>query len=196
MTERRRPPLTEQEIEELKKRDPGIKEFGEAAQPVSEEDRYPYDYTNPSFRQEKVEEARSRQRDAANLLNDSKEWQRFRLDVSDQAVQQIRKYGQLNEFDIEVDGQIKHYTRGKIKAKEYKELERIRAQFARETDELKRSELQMDIYEKCALYYLGMSEDDFDNSDFETLKRIIDSCNVRTIHGIVRDSPNLRSSSG
>jgi hypothetical protein len=60
----------------------------------------------------------------------------------------------------------------------------LRANFASAKPGLERTKLQIEVFQKAALYYLGMSEQEFENADFETIKKIIDANNIRTLYGV------------
>lgn len=120
----------------------------------------------------------------AFLAGRTKEWDRFLGQINDNYIQILRDYAPKNEFVLEVGGTQKTYVRKKIRAREYAALERMRGQLLKEKDTEKTADIQMDIYEKCASAYLSMSKEDFENSDYEELKKICDACNFRTLHGI------------
>jgi len=118
---------------------------------------------------------------------EGKEWSGFMANVNDNYIKVLREYAPKNEFIIEVDGKANSYTRKKIKVKDYADLEKIRAQFnkAQSTGDVERAtELQFEIYIKCAEYYLGMTKEDFENADFEEVKKVCDAANFRTLHGV------------
>jgi hypothetical protein len=120
-------------------------------------------------------------------LIDSPAFKKFRTDLNDAQISIVRELAPKRSFDIEIDGQLKTFQRKKIKARDYADLERMRAQIAKlMKDPEKQSEIQLEVYEKCALHYLGMTKEDFDNSDFEYTKKILDMCNIVTVQG----SPN------
>jgi len=107
--------------------------------------------------------------------------------VNDNYIKTLRSYAPRDQFDIEVNGSTKSYTRKKIKARDYAELEKIRAQFtkAQNSGDIERaSDLQFEIYIKCAQHYLGMTKEEFEDADFEEVKKVCDACNFRTLHGL------------
>jgi len=121
------------------------------------------------------------------LESRGKEWDAFLGQVNDNYIKTLRSYAPKNEFEIEIDGHSKTYTRRKIKTRDYAELEKIRAQFAKANtngDIEKASDLQFQIYIKCAESYLGMTREEFDEADFEEVKKVCDACNFRTLHGL------------
>jgi len=116
-----------------------------------------------------------------------KEWDAFLGQVNDNYIKTLRSYAPRDQFEIDVNGSTKTYLRKKIKARDYASLEKIRAQFSRATnsgDIEKAAELQFDIYIRCAEYYLGMTKEEFEEADFEEVKKVCDACNFRTLHGL------------
>lgn len=117
-------------------------------------------------------------------LIESPSFNKFRSDLSDAQIQAVRDLAPKREFTIDINGQPKNFTRRKIKSRDYADCERIRAKMIRELDTEKQTEYQLELYEKWALYYLDMSKEDYDNADFEDLKRILDTCNIVTVQGV------------
>lgn len=116
-----------------------------------------------------------------------KEWDLFLGQVNDNYIKTLREYAPREEFTLDIGGIPKTYTRSRIRTKNYIELEKLRAQFSKATasgDVERASELQFEIYVKCAEHYLGMTLEEFENSDFEEIKKICDACNFRTLHGL------------
>ena len=117
-------------------------------------------------------------------------WNKLRGEMNENAVETIRSLSPRNSYTIDVAGEPRTFTRNKIKALQYKELERLRTKMA---VELKNRDpesnlTQLEIYQKCALYYLGITEEEFDECDFEMLKQVLDACTIRTTMGTA--SPN------
>jgi hypothetical protein len=121
---------------------------------------------------------------ASFLQGRTKEWDKFLGQINDSYIEVLRKYAPKNEFTIDVNGANKTYTRKKIKAREYAALEKLRGQFTKEKDTEKAAEIQIEIYQKVATAYLGMTTEEFDEADYEELKKVCDACNFRTLHGI------------
>lgn len=118
-------------------------------------------------------------------LLDSPAFKKFRTDLNDAQIAEVRQLAPMRSFEIDIDGQLKTFQRKKIKSRDYSELEKMRAQLPLLTKQPdKQSEIQLQIYEKCALHYLGMTKEDFDNSDFEYVKKILDMCNIVTVQGV------------
>lgn len=120
----------------------------------------------------------------AASISESKEWKPFLSQLNDAQIKDVKKYAPQEQFQIEVDGKLKTYTRRKIKTKDYAQLEQIRAKLGAAATGIERTTLQIEVFQKAALYYLGMSAEDFDNCDFETIKKVIDANNIRTLYGV------------
>lgn len=115
------------------------------------------------------------------------------LDSLDQArLQQVIELAKLNKYNI--DG--KEYDRKKIKNKQFFELERMRGQFNKEKDPVKGTDLLINIYVKCAEYYLGMTAEEFDDLDWEVTKPILDACNYRSVRGLPSSPKPFNGSGG
>ena len=130
----------------------------------------------------KRDESKPVEIDTSKLLSPA--FQKLRNDLNDAQIAEIRRLAPLRSYDIDIDGQTKTFERRKIKVKDYVAIEKKRALLAKEKDQVKQSELLFDIYEDCARLYLGMSKEDFDNSDIETLRKVLDTCNIVTTQGI------------
>jgi hypothetical protein len=121
---------------------------------------------------------------ASFLQGRTKEWDKFLGQINDSYIEVLRKYAPKNEFTIDVNGENKTYTRKKIKAREYAALEKLRGQFTKEKDTEKAAEIQIEIYQKVANAYLSMTPEEFEEADYEELKKVCDACNFSTLHGI------------
>jgi len=111
-------------------------------------------------------------------------YKKFMGETNDAYIEILKKLSRVNEFNIDVDGASKTYLRHKIKGKEYTEIEKLRAKYATLTEKRRfeeASDIYIEIYEKCALYYLGMSKQDFENGDLEEIKKVCDACSHRTL---------------
>jgi hypothetical protein len=120
-------------------------------------------------------------------LMDSPAFKKFRSDLNDSQIAEVRVLAKMRSFEIDIDGQMKSFQRKKIKTRDYAELEMMRSRLpGLMKDPINQSKLQLEVYEKCAFHYLGMSKEDFDNCDFAYTKTILDMCNIVTVQG----SPN------
>lgn len=107
--------------------------------------------------------------------------------LTDESVKRIASEANKDQFSI--NG--KTYQRKKITVKEFNQLEKLRAQFALESDKEKVVELLATLYLEAARMYLGMTEEEYYNAPWEETKLVIDACNFRTLYG----APFLSSSS-
>jgi hypothetical protein len=118
------------------------------------------------------------------IITEGKEWKPLLSQLNDAQLRDVKKYTPMNQFEIEVDGVPKTYTRKKIKTRDYSELEKLRAEAAKMRPSPEKSVKNMEVLQKAALFYLGMTAEDFEVSDFEVVKRILESQNIRTIYGV------------
>ena len=116
------------------------------------------------------------------------QWDKFLGEVNDSYINILRNYAPKNEYKIEVNDETKTYPRKKIRARAYAELEKLRGQFLKVEDTERKSEIQMEIYIKCFEHYLGGTLEEFNNADFEEVKKVLDACNFRTQHGYTSPS--------
>ena len=117
--------------------------------------------------------------EAAATAEPKSEWEKY-LDSLDEArLKELAELAKKKTYVIE--GQ--EYTRKKIKVKQFNDLERLRARFSREKDPVKATEYLINVYAKCAEYFLGIDQDIFENMDWEITKPIIDACNFRSLRG-------------
>jgi len=117
-------------------------------------------------------------------ITGAKNWAPLLTRLNDAQIRDVSKYITMDEFTIEVNGGSRTYKRKKIKTKDYRELEQMRARYASMSSSMEKSELQMQVFQKAAAAYLGMTQEEFESCDFEELKRIIDVQNVRTNYGV------------
>lgn len=109
------------------------------------------------------------------------EWERY-LDGLDEARQKyIADLAKQNEYKI---GN-KTYERRKIRVKDFNTLEKLRARFRKERDPENAADILIDVYAKCAEFYLGMPMKDYENvDDWDTIKLILDACSFRSFRGL------------
>jgi hypothetical protein len=119
-------------------------------------------------------------------------WESYFKTQTDTRLKQVTTAANNDTFTI--NG--KTYQYHKITTRQYWELEKMRAQFTntKEADAL--GEMLAKLYQKCAEYYLFMSEDDYFNSNWEDMKIIIDACAHRTLYGRPFLSSNSPTFSG
>ena len=104
-------------------------------------------------------------------------WESYLSSLGDKAVKKLDELARQEEFVI--DG--KTYKRKKVTTAQHNELEDMRADFASlQSKDPRQAAAQLAaIYEKAALYYLGMGKDAFENSAWEDLKRAVDASAYR-----------------
>ncbi len=109
------------------------------------------------------------------------EWDKY-LDSLDQA--RLKKTIELaKQSKYVING--KPYDRKKIKVKNFNTLERMRAAFAYEKNPRKSTEILIQVYEKCALFYLDMQKEEYEDlDDWEEIKLILDACAYRSIRSL------------
>lgn len=131
-----------------------------------------------------TQEEKDRLADSVNRIIDSPAVRQFRDSLTEGQIKNIRELSPKRSFEIDVNGATKTFERKKIRTKDYITCEKIRAQMLREKDSFKQTDLQFELYEKWFEYYLGGTKDEFDNTNFQDLKQILDMCNVCTVNGI------------
>jgi hypothetical protein len=112
-------------------------------------------------------------------------WDKFLTEINESYINNLKRYTPMNEFTLDINGTTKTYKRNKIKGRQFAELERLRSRLAAEKDLEKASDIQTEIYVKHFEYYLGGTLDEYNDADYEELKKILDACNFRTQHGYV-----------
>lgn len=119
-----------------------------------------------------------------SIITDGKEYKPLLSQLNDAQLRSVREYAPLDEFKIDIDGTEKTFTRRKIKTKDYLLLEKMRAEHGRMKPSPEKSALSIEILQNAAQFYLGMTSEDFEVADYEVVKRILESQNLRTIYGI------------
>jgi hypothetical protein len=136
------------------------------------------------------------------------------LDASKASKQRTEYLAKQSEYKIAFDnGKTKTFKRKPLTAKKNKEIEDLRSAFTssrnyeneyeKEGKKFKvnrqefdsRSDILFEAYKKCAMYCLGVTEDEYDSMIWEDdeeleskqvfgIKSIIEACMMRTVHGI------------
>jgi hypothetical protein len=129
-------------------------------------------------------------------------WQEYYTNLKDHERKRIVANSVKSEFDIEflpdynlqtgeliADGYTRKYTRRKIPTKLAHEIEIQRGKFRRERDPEKATKLLIDLYAMMAKIYLvddkghPMQRADFEKTDWEQVKSVLDGCNHGTVYG-------------
>jgi hypothetical protein len=108
------------------------------------------------------------------------EWYKFADSLNKETFKYTAELSRQSKFKI--DG--KEYQRKKISVKKYKELKNIMAKYENEHNPEKKADLEIDLYAKQAEYFLGVSPEDFENMEWETIKLTLDACMFRNIKGL------------
>ena len=117
-------------------------------------------------------------------------WETY-LDSLDQGrLQEVIELAKQSKYKINGT----EYIRKKIKNRDFFTLERLRGQFNKEKDPVKGTEALINIYVKCAEFYLGITPEQFEDMDWEETKPILDACNYRSVRGIPNSAKPLNGS--
>jgi hypothetical protein len=129
-------------------------------------------------------------------------WQEYYTNLKDHERKKIVANSLKSEFEIQFlpqynmqtgelleDGFAKKYTRRKIPTKLAHEIEIQRGKFRAEPNAQKATQLLIDLYAMMARFYLvddkghPMQRGDFEKTDWEEIKPILDGCNHGTVYG-------------
>jgi hypothetical protein len=129
-------------------------------------------------------------------------WQEYYTNLKDHERKKIVANSLKSDFDISFlpdynmqtgelisDGFTRKYTRRKIPTKLAHQIEIHRGKFRAERDPQKATQLLVDLYAMMAKYYLvdenghPMQRADFEKTDWEEIKPILDGCNHGTVYG-------------
>src|SRR5262245_47013477 len=130
-------------------------------------------------------------------------YEEYLTKLSVEKQKQIAQLARQVEFEIEFspdydpttgqlikDGLQKVYRRRKISTKDFWNTERLRAVMNNTVDKEKLYEIQYELYTRLAFYYLedpetgkSMSKEEFNASDWEVIRLILDACNHAAVWG-------------
>lgn len=110
----------------------------------------------------------------------------------DQARLNLMKEKMENDtYHVDIDGKDTVFKRRKIRAKEYMALEKLRGQFREAKDRIDAAEVLFNVYQKAAEYYMvdaetekPMTKEQFEASEWEEMKLLVDGFNFITLYGI------------
>lgn len=111
--------------------------------------------------------------------------EQFMKTLTEKELSNFTKMSSQNEFII--NG--RKYVYNKITVKQWREIEQLRSAWERAVakkdtaDPQEAKEAFYRIYVKCAEYYLGVSESEFENMTWTDIQSAVDACNFRTLHG-------------
>lgn len=113
----------------------------------------------------------------------------YAQDIADEHTRIMKDLAPRQEYQVSIDGSNKTYKRRKIRTRERKQLEILRQKYTQAVmdNSPQYPEFEDQLYKKMASYYLvdpgtgeGMTADDFDGTDFEEVKKIMNACAFRT----------------
>jgi len=159
----------------------GTKEFDEVIPPLSKEEE-------EEIRRRKERSTTVEQPSTTPEIPQTPTFKKFMGNTNDAYIHMLERLAPMNEYTIEIgEGETKTFQRRKIRGKQYRDIEQLRAKYAQLQKEGKveqASETYIEIYKKCALYYLGMTEEEFDDGDMEQIKMVCDACSHRTLYAV------------
>lgn len=106
-------------------------------------------------------------------------WKQYFDSLTKETTEKVRRIAVSGVYEFEyIEGPKKgekiRLQRGKISVRQMRELEEMRARYAKLTAETSTREqaamMVIDIYAKCALFYFSLSESDFTSMDWDTAK--------------------------
>ena len=132
------------------------------------------------------------------------EWRKYFDSLSENRIRAVVDLAKEDEFNIEIYDEkkdtwvskpfkykeipsFKWIELEKIRSK-YNDLEKMAATKLLDRDKTaydyteKLTELNSEIYLKSAMYFLGMTKEEFDNSRWTQIRNIVDACNHRTVY--------------
>jgi hypothetical protein len=125
------------------------------------------------------------------------QWQEYYASLGNDKQKLITKLAPKEEFSIPfTEGEPKVFKRVRLSTKHFVDLERRRAQFRKEKDPEKSTDILMDLYQKVAEYGLrdpdtnqGMTKEEYESTVWEDakdqpgIKTILDAVNHRAVYG-------------
>lgn len=136
--------------------------------------------TNVSYDPEDESTTEEEEESIKDTNTPKSEWEKYLDSLDQQRLKQLTELAKKTSYNIEGSD----YKRQKIKVKQFNELERLRAKFTKEKDPEKSTDYLIDVYAKCAEYYLGIPKEKYEEMDWEITKPILDACNFRSVRGI------------
>jgi hypothetical protein len=188
------------------------------------------DNINNTQQQEELQEEdnkpiSSQQEELIQEIQDEKEQQLgYILDAGKASKQRVEYLAKQNEYKVAFDnGKTRSIKRKPLSAKKNREIEDLRSAFTSSRnyeDEYEkagkkfkvsgqefdnRADILFEAYKKCAIYCLGVTEDEYDSMIWEDdeeqekkgvfgIKSIIEACMMRSVHGTAYFHPPSKSS--
>ena len=149
------------------------------------------------------EEAEKPEKSVEDLIDYTSHWKKYYEGIAGERMKEVTKFAKLHSFKIKIldeeegvwkDKTFKYFE---ISTKRWMELEELRSQYA-DLEKIAASKvlsvkdnsydytqqlnkLLSQIYKKSGMYFLKMTEEEFDQSKWSDIKMVIDACNHRTI---------------
>ena len=149
------------------------------------------------------EEAEKPEKSVEDLIDYTSHWKKYYEGIAGERMKEVTKFAKLHSFKIKIldeeegvwkDKTFKYFE---ISTKRWMELEELRSHYA-DLEKIAASKvlsvkdnsydytqqlnkLLSQIYKKSAMYFLKMTEEEFDQSKWSDIKMVIDACNHRTI---------------
>lgn len=110
-------------------------------------------------------------------------------DISEEHMRRMKELAPQETYDIDIDGKVIMFKRRKIRTAERLQLEVLRQKLAESLtgDKPNYPKLEDELYKKMSEYYLinsstgkGMTPKEFDGTEFEEIKQILNACAFRT----------------
>lgn len=118
--------------------------------------------------------------------------------IAEEHMRRMKQLAPQEEYTIDIDGKDIVFKRRKIRSAERAKLEIIRQELANSLEDAKQSYplLEDKLYKQMAEYYLintktgkGMTKSEFDLTEFEEIKQILNACAFRTERPIPSPAP-------
>ena len=118
--------------------------------------------------------------------------------IAEEHMRRMKQLAPQEEYTLDIDGKNITYKRRKIRTAERAKLEVIRQELADSLENNRKSYplLEDKLYKQMAEYYLinsktgkGMTKDEFDLTEFEEIKQILNACAFRTERPIPSPAP-------
>jgi len=124
--------------------------------------------------------------------------EQFSDEIAEEHMRLMKELAPQETYDIDVNGKVITFKRRKIRTAERTKLEVIRQELAESLTDTKKSYplIEDKLYKAMASYYLinpntgnGMTSAEFEGTEFETVKAILNACAFRTERPIPKPAP-------
>jgi hypothetical protein len=119
-------------------------------------------------------------------------------EIAEEHMRRMKDLAPQESYPIDIDGKVITFKRRKIRSAERVKLEAIRQELQDSLTDNKKSypKLEDRLYKEMSKYYLidpqtgkGMTEAQFDGTEFEEIKQILNACAFRTERPIPSPAP-------